>query len=162
MKQIKCRICKVDKDILHFNVRKDNKLGHRTECRECQSINQKEHYKNNRLSKLEKQKIYQTKNHHIRKYREYLKKDIEKFNTILDFSINELKNRLKDSCFYCGETKSNRGLDRKDNNIGHTLQNTLVCCELCNMTRGNRYSVEEMTLLGKVIKKIKDSRNETN
>jgi hypothetical protein len=154
----KCRICNIDKEFTEFNVRKDNLSGYRTECRECQSLNLKKHYKENRLSKLQNQKIYQTKNHHIKKYREYLKNDIKKFNSSLDFSIDELKERLKDNCFYCGENISNRGLDRIDNNKGHLLENTLVCCELCNMTRGSRYSVDEMILLGEVIKKIKKNR----
>lgn len=156
----KCRICKIDKELIEFNVRKDNLSGYRTECRKCQNLNLKKHYKENRASKLQSQKIYQTKNHHIKKYRDYLKNDIDKFNSSLDFSINELKERLKDDCFYCGENVSNRGLDRIDNNKGHLLENTLVCCELCNMTRGNRYSVDEMILLGEVIKKIKELRYE--
>ncbi len=153
-----CRLCKIDKFIINFNVRKDCKSGYRNECKDCQSLQLRNHYKNNRTSKLEKQKIYRDKNHHIKKYRDYLKNDISKFNTILDFSISKLKERLNDSCFYCGDITSNRGLDRIDNNKGHTLENTLVCCELCNMTRGNRYSVEEMILLGSVIRKIKKNR----
>ena len=156
MKQ--CRVCKIDKSIINFNVRKDCKSGYRNECKDCQSLQLKNNYKNNRLFRLEKQKIYRGKNHHIKKYRDYLKNDINKFNTTLDFSINELKERLNDSCFYCDDKVSNRGLDRIDNSKGHTLKNTLVCCELCNMTRGNRYSVQEMLLLGNVIKKIKKNR----
>ena len=158
LSKVICRICKINKDIIYFNIRKDNKSGYRSECKECQSLNLKKHYNENRLSKLKNQKIYQIKNHHVKKHRDYLKYDIKKFNTILDFSISELKERLKNNCFYCEESVTNRGLDRIDNSKGHILENTLVCCELCNMTRGNRYSVEEMLLLGSIIKKIKNER----
>jgi hypothetical protein len=157
---MECRICKIEKNEIEFNTRKDNKSGYRTECKICQSLNLKKHYRENRLSKLKNQKIYQHSNHHIKKYRDYQKSDIEKFNSYLNFSIDELKDRLMKSCFYCGENISNRGLDRIDNNKGHLLENTLVCCELCNMTRGNRFSVDEMILLGETIKKIKLNRNE--
>ena len=158
MSKTKCRICKLDKPILEFNIRKDNKTGHRTECKDCQSFNLRKHYSDNRPSKLESQRLYRNKNHHIKKYRDYLKNDIEKFNTELDFSKDELKERLKSECFYCGESDKNRGLDRIDNMKGHTVENTVVCCELCNMTRGDRFSVDEMKLLGYVIKKIKMNR----
>lgn len=158
--EIECRICKIYKDISNFNKRNDNKSGHRTECKECQSLNLRNHYKENKLSKLEKQKLYQIKNHHIKKYRDYQRNDLNKFNTNLNFSIDNLKIRLKESCFYCGDSVNNRGLDRIDNKKGHLLENTIVCCELCNMTRGDRFSVDEMKLLGIVIKKIKENRNE--
>lgn len=157
MKQI-CRICKNDKDIDEYNRRNDNKIGYRTECKECQSINLKENYNKNKKYRLEKQKIYYNNNHHIKKYRDYSRLDLNKFNTTLDFTKDELKNILNDKCYYCGDDKSKMGLDRIDNNKGHTLDNVVVCCELCNMTRGDRYSVEEMLLLGEVIKKIKYTR----
>ena len=121
-------------------------------------MNLRDHYRENRLSKLKNQKLYYNTNHHIKKYRDYLNNDIKKFNTELDFSIDELRERLKNECFYCGENIKSRGLDRKDNSIGHTIDNTVVCCELCNMTRGNRFSVDEMMLIGDVIKKIKINR----
>ena len=32
--------------------------------------------------------------------------------------------------------------------------NTLVCCELCNLTKGKRFSVEEMKVIGLAIKSL--------
>jgi hypothetical protein len=98
-----------------------------------------------------------------RKYYKYKRFDRDKYNTQLDYDIDFFINKIKkSSCYYCGDDSNKLGFDRKDNNKGHIIDNVLVCCEICNMTRGDRYSVEEMTLLGEVIKKIKDSRNETN
>ena len=54
-------------------------------------------------------------------------------------------------CYYCGSNKD-LGFDRIDNKQGHYERNILLCCSLCNMTRGDRFSVEEMEQLGKIIK----------
>lgn len=63
------------------------------------------------------------------------------------------------SCVYCG-SKNNLGLDRIDNNKGHTQDNVVLCCYDCNIVRNNLFSYEEMLVLGKTIKKIKAKRNE--
>lgn len=94
-----------------------------------------------------------------RKYYKYKRFDMNKYNTELDYSIETFIDIIKNnSCYYCDENNNKLGFDRKDNNKGHILDNVVVCCELCNMTRGDRYSVEEMLLLGEVIKKIKYTR----
>lgn len=69
----------------------------------------------------------------------------------VDFSVKDFRKRLENaSCSYCGTT-NDIGLDRIDNTQGHTLANTIPCCERCNMTRGDRFSVEQMKQLGKII-----------
>ena len=50
-------------------------------------------------------------------------------------------------------------LDRKDNTKGYYLDNVVVCCGLCNYTKGRLYTHDEMLILGKSIKIIKDNRN---
>lgn len=85
------------------------------------------------------------------------------FNEFLEFTkINR--------CHYCGDviewrdrnSKSNPNncyyLDRKDNLIGYTKENCVVCCSLCNLTRHIRFSYTEMLLLGKTIGEIKKKR----
>lgn len=74
-----------------------------------------------------------------------------------DFTDEEIQKFLQQSCFYCGDTE-NIGLDRIDNSIGHCKSNCLPCCALCNLTRGNRYTVEEFKKIGVIIKQIKDDR----
>jgi len=77
-----------------------------------------------------------------------------------NYSVWDLVKRLKNSeCVYCGN-KENLGLDRINNNLGHTISNTVVSCELCNMTRGKRFTVKEMKMIGKVIQKIKRIRGD--
>lgn len=93
-----------------------------------------------------------------RKYYKYKKWDIDRGVLIPDYSVWDLVNRLKEGeCFYCG-SHEDLGLDKIDNNGGHNFKNTVVSCELCNMTRGARFTVDEMKKIGEVIRVIRESR----
>jgi hypothetical protein len=74
-------------------------------------------------------------------------------------------------CFYCnskvewtphstGSKKYNKSynLDRKDNEKGYIKDNCVVCCTLCNFTRGNRFSFEEFSLFKDSLKEIAKQR----
>ena len=74
-----------------------------------------------------------------------------------DFTDEEIQKFLQQPCFYCGDTE-NIGLDRVNNSKGHCKSNCLPCCTLCNLTRGNRYTIEEFQKIGRVIKQIKNER----
>lgn len=52
----------------------------------------------------------------------------------------------------------NIGCDRIDNNKGHSIDNVVPCCNICNTVRGNNFTVDEMKLLGSLIKKIINNR----
>lgn len=55
-----------------------------------------------------------------------------------------LENIFTSKCIYCGEDKWERlGCDRIDNTKPHTPDNCVPCCFICNVDRGDRYSVEE-------------------
>jgi len=68
------------------------------------------------------------------------------------------KNIISQPCIYCGTTK-NIGCDRIDNEKGHTKNNVVPACYICNIVRSNNFTVSEMKLLGTVIKKINHQRN---
>lgn len=67
------------------------------------------------------------------------------------------------SCEYCGDLvtwiprKSFRGgshpsnLDRKDNKLGYSKENCVVCCGECNRIKGSKYSYEQMKAIGKCL-----------
>lgn len=86
-----------------------------------------------------------------RKYYKYRVLDKQKNFDLPDYSVWDLVKRLKSGkCYYCNNRK-NLGLDRINNNRGHTSGNTVVSCELCNMTRGDRFSIKQMKKIGGVI-----------
>jgi len=92
----------------------------------------------------------------------YKANDYKKHTDICDMDIDWLiENILKKPCHYCGDNWR-IGCDRIDNNKGHIKSNVVPCCIECNSVRNNLFSVEEMMILGKVIKSIKDARNKTD
>ncbi|MBA4311363.1 MAG: hypothetical protein C0417_01915 [Chlorobiaceae bacterium] len=69
-----------------------------------------------------------------------------------------IKNILYQRCIYC-HSDIHVGCDRVDNNKGHTKDNVVPCCFICNTVRGNYFTFEEMKVLGKEISKLNESRN---
>ncbi len=61
-------------------------------------------------------------------------------------------------CTYCGGTDTQSGTDRIDNDRGHTMDNVIPACRMCNVVRNNLFDVEEMKLIGAVIAQIKFAR----
>ena len=68
-----------------------------------------------------------------------------------------INNILTKPCIYCGDTKR-IGCDRIHNDGGHTKDNVVPCCYDCNCARNNNFSYEEMKVLGKTIREIKNNR----
>jgi len=90
-----------------------------------------------------------------KKYYKYWMLDKQKNFDLPDYSVWDLVKRLKNGrCHYCGDTMD-LGLDRIDNNKGHVLENTVISCEICNMTRGDRFSVKQMRKIGVIISSFK-------
>lgn len=98
---------------------------------------------NNKLSKM----LSSYRNSDIRKGLEF------------NMTRDDLFKIVKEPCTYCGAIE-NIGADRIDNSKGHIVDNVIPCCYVCNVVRSNLFSVEEMKILGKTIKLIKELRNE--
>jgi hypothetical protein len=94
-------------------------------------------------------------------------------NRICDITYEEyLKYTQIDKCHYCNQhitwTPYRRrneynsyvgyGLDRKNNNVGYTKENCVVCCPKCNHVKGNLFTEQEMLQLGKIIGEIQHNR----
>ena len=69
---------------------------------------------------------------------------------ILDFIFNA-------TCVYCG-TKERLGCDRINNSIGHTIDNCVPSCGDCNIMRGDRFTHEEMLIIGKAVAHVRSMR----
>lgn len=93
----------------------------------------------------------------------------------VDFTITfeEFTEKIKNNyCHYCddtlifeknsrnwGETNSrSHKLDRKNNDLGYTNDNTVCCCWDCNRLKSNRYSYDEFLLFSPILKKIRTDR----
>jgi hypothetical protein len=66
------------------------------------------------------------------------------FLSFEEFSV--LRNQ---PCHYCGGElpKAGSGMDRKDNSLEYTFENTVPCCYQCNTTKGSNLSYHEMLTL---------------
>lgn len=69
---------------------------------------------------------------------------------MISLGIDDYISKTQDSCVYCGCLPSNptkfrgpgsflyNGVDRIDNMIGYTLENTVTACKLCNSMKSSR------------------------
>ena len=81
-------------------------------------------------------------------------------STICDYTYEELLNILStNKCIYCGSTDT-LTLDRIDNTKGHSKDNTVVSCYMCNTIRSNKYTVEEMKIISPLLFKIRSIKLE--
>ncbi len=94
----------------------------------------------------------------------------KKRNIIIDLSYEQfVKLTENECCHYCGNkvtwskyfSKSNTRLatniDRKDNALGYTFDNCVVCCTRCNRSKSNHFTYDEWKQLGEVIKTFEPS-----
>jgi hypothetical protein len=87
-----------------------------------------------------------------RKYYKYRQFDRKNGYKEMEMGVREFCKKLSDAkCIYCN-SRDDVGCDRIDNKSGHHETNTVWACQLCNMTRGDRFTVEQMKKLGKIIK----------
>lgn len=96
----------------------------------------------------------------------------------VDLTYGEFLEIIKNKkCFYCNKdliyneySRDGNGekvsrahqLDRKNNNIGYTKDNLVVCCWDCNRIKSNIYTYEEFLLLSPVLKQINENRKYEN
>ena len=116
--------------------------------------------------KLSKRKLLNAEDLSIQEFRNKASKMLSSYKIkdkkkgfITDMDIDFTMNLIKEPCIYCGDTNY-IGADRLDNNIGHIKSNVVPCCVICNTARNNNFTHEEMIILGKTIKQIKEKRNE--
>jgi hypothetical protein len=77
------------------------------------------------------------------------------FDLDQEFFLTKIMNK---PCHYCGDTEDPIGADRIDNSIGHLKTNCLPACGTCNRARGDRLTVQEMQIVGKAIRLVKELR----
>ena len=98
-----------------------------------------------------------------RNYRyDTLRHRAERKGTPLTFTLSEFINWYgpqSRTCHYCKrpytDTKPNNdSVDRKDNNIGYTINNIVLCCYRCNIVKNVWFSYSDMVQIGETIARI--------
>lgn len=68
------------------------------------------------------------------------KRDAAYKSRVFELTLEECEVLFCDKCYYCGESSDINvklnGIDRKNNDIGYTKENTVSSCETCNMIKG--------------------------
>lgn len=88
-----------------------------------------------------------------------------KVRTYIKLSYDEFLEFTKiPICHYCNEEvqwkpyggqSSGYKLDRKDNSLGYSKENCVVCCARCNRAKSNHFTYEEWVKIGKLIRSWK-------
>lgn len=83
----------------------------------------------------------------------------------IEFNLTreQFKKITKQNCHYCGQKPKQileksyyngkyiyNGLDRKNNNKGYTIKNSLPCCGICNRTKNNLSYTKFKNLIGRI------------
>jgi hypothetical protein len=69
-------------------------------------------------------------------------------NKSFDIEKSDFIKLLKGNCFYCNSEPKNiyfssyynvtyNGVDRRNNDLGYTLENSVSCCKMCNIAKNN-------------------------
>lgn len=166
----KCPCCNIDKelDLNNFTSNKQRKNGYSFYCKSCRSKtrgNEWQKYYKNDPEALENLRIRQrnyTNNtlsgKAITLLKAYKTSDRNK-NRFFDLPKKWfIENILEKTCYYCGSSNQ-IGADRINNSKGHSMDNVLPCCSVCNSVRSDIFTVEEMIKIGKTIKELRIDRD---
>lgn len=163
----KCSNCKIEKELNseNFNrTRIKRKSDFHRYCRECRKLTRKDTYKNQskekqkesikRSSEFQKNTLSGRAIVMLKSYRTTDKKKNREFNLTKEWLI---ENIIDKECFYC-EDNYRTGCDRLNNDLGHTINNCVPCCAVCNSVRSDIFTVLEIKELGKKIKELRLKR----
>lgn len=116
------------------NLEKDraNKKRYRLENIEKTRKQARAHYERNRESIISKSKAYNRT-----PGRRFILVQWHATRRGLSFGITleQFVVLLNSPCYYCGECKIERGLDRVDNSVGYEFHNVASCCPQCNRAK---------------------------
>lgn len=152
-----CIKCKEEKLISQFYKQSSGYTS--SYCISCESDRKKEHKRTmseeDRNNYLQKGREFYYKQRDKQAFLFYRKFDYER-NLENNVTPEYIKDSLSKSCSYCGFKST--GLDRTNNNLGHTIENTIPCCVECNSARMSNFTYEEMKIIGQSIREIKIAR----
>jgi len=83
------------------------------------------------------------------KYSSY-KSDAKRRDYSFELSIDEFSSMWQKPCSYCGDSIDTIGIDRIDNSLGYTSDNTEPCCKQCNIAKNNMSRNDFLELIKRI------------
>lgn len=64
----------------------------------------------------------------------------KKKGRVMELTDQQIEAMITSICYYCKKKKEGKfiGIDRKDNNLGYTVENTVPCCWPCNRAKNDQ------------------------
>jgi hypothetical protein len=73
-------------------------------------------------------------------------------NRVWELSDEQARELLQADCYYCGVNNC-LGIDRIDNKVGYTVDNSRPCCKICNYAKNTQTETEFFAWVALVSKK---------
>jgi hypothetical protein len=148
----KCSNCKETLSLENFYIRSDAPHRRLSHCKKCNHNKYLARMKDEsyRKNSVKKSKKWQKENPLRSKFliaRSNALNDKRRRSIAFSLTFEECVSMWNQGCYYCGDSllnKSGSSLDRRDNNLGYSLENVLPCCGKCNKIRNTFLTVEEM------------------
>ena len=147
-----CKICKKELPEDSFYLNRGKYRLHR--CKYCLS-------KRATVRTLQKRKIKFSRAWFWRRFDRF-KRHTKDRNIKLDLTFEEfcrIRTYKNEKCFYCKTTRGLFSIERLDNKKGYSVSNCVVACWRCNKMKSKDFTMEEMKILGKALRKIDKMRN---
>ncbi|EDJ1279827.1 hypothetical protein GE594_10215 [Salmonella enterica] len=163
---IVCEKCGIEKECIPENFRilnKNSKCQSISKiCRKCKNAETREKYHKRKQDpefasmRKKAQEKFRRNNREKVLLRNYIEIDKKKGQECT-LTVEFVKNLIEKPCIYCGDTER-IGADRIDNSKPHTPDNVHPCCADCNTARSDKFTVDEMMIIGSAIRKVKEMR----
>lgn len=135
-------LCRCDCGSLRIVRQTRLRLGHVTLCSKCAKLDAAKRGGETRRKFTPEQMAVRNK------MSEY-KQNAKKRNIMFKLSHDEFKSVVSRPCRYCG-INANIGVDRLDNSVGYTYQNSVPCCEKCNYAKRDMTESEFLSLMERI------------
>lgn len=152
-----CTACRVDKPINDFHPRAAGRFGRRRQCRECRKVCARRWYRKNleksRRRGREAARAFLNSHPSTRSFYS-VKGGAQRRGVKFLLSREDFKQWWLEQdaqCHYCGlnaaGNKAYQGrrlsVDRKNNSEGYSLDNIVLACDRCNISKGSVFSYSE-------------------
>lgn len=158
-----CSKCKETKESSEFSKTKKQKTGLHSYCKECSKLKAREWRANNPLAAAKSSKKWRETNLELSRQlsKNWASKNKYKVamcasrrrELVFTLSEAEYYKMISSSCYYCGG-KDNIGIDRVDNSIGYTPENSKPCCTWCNKMKLDKSENEFVSHIIKIMKNL--------